>query len=193
MLESWPLWKIKQEGGLRSFQFVKELDNLIFTGGVHKMHENLLEQTSILPIILMCKVSSMFRSNEHWVCYWIPSLTAPQNYLHWFWGLCTSAKEESVSLRSGNLCFQNVPQWFDPGLHQTEVPTDFSVSSISSSTEGWVQRPFIFCWASHNTEYLLSTYYVPGIGLRSRHLILTAILWNRQHDYYHFTNESTDI
>lgn len=97
-------------GGLWSFKFVKKLDNLLLRGGVHKMHESLLEKNNILPIILMHKVSSMFRSDEHWVFYWIPNLTAPQNYLHGFWGLCPSTESESVSLGPENLCFQVVPQ-----------------------------------------------------------------------------------
>lgn len=74
------------------------------------MHERVLEQNNILPIILIHKLSSMFGSDEHWVFYAIPNLTVPQNYLHGFWGLCTSAESQSVSLGPGNLCFQNVPQ-----------------------------------------------------------------------------------
>lgn len=48
------------------------------------MHERVLEQNSILPIILMHKLSSMFRSDEHRVFYAIPNLIVPQNYLHGF-------------------------------------------------------------------------------------------------------------
>lgn len=46
------------------FKFVKERGSLIPSGGVHEMHENVLVQNKILQILLMYKVSSMFRSSE---------------------------------------------------------------------------------------------------------------------------------
>lgn len=151
------------------------------------MHERLPEQNNILPMIFMHKVSSMFGSNEPWVFCWISDLTAPQDYLHIlgpgdiYWiRICESGAWKSV--------FSNVPQWFDPGLHQARVTTDVAHCSVSRcKCKCWMicaAPPAPLSFVGQVT--IQSTYWALTVARNwAELLILTTILWDRQQDPFY--------
>ena len=65
MLEPQPLWR--REAGLVlggmtvSLKLIKEQGSHVLTGGMHRMLADVLKQDSILQVIVMYKVISMFR------------------------------------------------------------------------------------------------------------------------------------
>lgn len=64
-LEPQPLWRRETGlvlGGMTvSLKLIKEQDSYVLAGGMHRMLANVLEQDSILQVIVIYKVISMFR------------------------------------------------------------------------------------------------------------------------------------
>ena len=109
-LEPQALWRRETGlvlGGMTvSLKLIKEQGSHVLTGGMHGMLANVLEQDSILQVIVMYKVISMLRRKGAWVFHWLSDLTAPWSCLYRVWARCTSwisicgtGAQESVFLK----------------------------------------------------------------------------------------------